>query len=81
MAGPNRASRRTGPWDAGTVNNIKTFIHSILEGKPVNNTAAGAVSTLTAVLGREAARAERVITWDEILKSEKRLQANLKLRY
>jgi hypothetical protein len=67
--------------DQGTANNIKTFIRAIREGKPVNNADSAVESTLTAILGREAALAERVITWDELLKSKTRYQVNLKLRY
>jgi predicted dehydrogenase len=67
--------------DQGTANNIKTFIRSIREGKPVNNAGPAVESTLSAILGREAAYAERVITWDELMKSTARYEVKLKLRY
>jgi predicted dehydrogenase len=65
----------------GTANNIKAFIYAIRDGKPVNNTAVAAESTLSAILGREAALKETVITWAELLKSEERYEVKLKLRY
>jgi predicted dehydrogenase len=67
--------------DQGTANNIKTFIRSIREGKPVNNAASAVESTLSGILGRDAALSESVLTWDELLKSQKRYEVNLKLRW
>lgn len=67
--------------ERGTTNNIKMFIASLREGKPVNNAESAVESTLTAILGREAAYVERILTWEELLKSNKRLEASLKLRY
>ena len=65
----------------GTANNIKSFIYSIRDGKPVNNAPTAVESTLSAMLGREAALREAVITWDELMKSEERYEVKLKLRY
>jgi myo-inositol 2-dehydrogenase / D-chiro-inositol 1-dehydrogenase len=65
----------------GTANNIKTFIRSIRDSKPVNNAPIAVESTLSAILGREAALKEAIITWDELLKSEARKEVKLKLRY
>ena len=67
--------------DQGTANNIKTFIRSIREGKPVNNAPAAVESTLSGILGRDAALSESVVTWDELLRSQKRYEVNLKLRW
>lgn len=67
--------------DQGTANNIKTFIGSIRESKPVNNAETAVESTLSAILGREAALQERILTWDELLKSNTRYEVTLKLRY
>jgi len=38
-------------------------------------------SNLTAILGRMAAYQQRLITWDEMMKSTDRMEANLKLRW
>jgi predicted dehydrogenase len=65
----------------GAINNVKAFIESIRAGKPVNNAEVAVESNLTAILGRNAAYRERVITWDELMKDEHRLEADLKLRW
>lgn len=46
------------------------LIASIRNGKPLNETEHVAESTLTAILGREAAYTGKAITWEEIAKSE-----------
>jgi myo-inositol 2-dehydrogenase / D-chiro-inositol 1-dehydrogenase len=50
-------------------NKEKVFINSIETGNHLNETASGAASTLTAILGREAAAAGREMSWDEMLAS------------
>ncbi len=65
----------------GAINNVKAFIESIRAGKPVNNAEVAVESNLTAILGRTAAYQQRLITWDELMKSEQRLEADLKLRW
>jgi myo-inositol 2-dehydrogenase / D-chiro-inositol 1-dehydrogenase len=65
----------------GTTNNIKTFVRSIRESKPVNNAPTAVESTLTGILGREAALTESILAWDDLLKSTKRYQVDLKLAY
>ena len=67
--------------DQGTANNIKTFIRSISESKPVNNAPLAVESTLSAMLGREAAIKESVVTWYELLQSQERYEVKLKLRW
>ncbi len=47
----------------------KDLIASIREGKPLNEAQQIAESTLTAIMGREAAYTGQVIKWDEFLKS------------
>lgn len=44
------------------------FIDSIVSGKFVNETEQGATSTLSAILGRQAAYTGRPWTWDELMK-------------
>jgi hypothetical protein len=65
----------------GCVNNIKAFIASIREGQPINNADQSVESNLTAILGRMAAYQQRVITWEEMMKSKERLHADLKLKW
>ena len=49
------------------------LIASILAGDPINEARAVAESTLTGILGREAAYSGQAITWDQALKSRTRL--------
>jgi predicted dehydrogenase len=65
----------------GAINNVKAFIAAVREGKPVNNTEASVESNLTAILGRMAAYQQRVITWDEMMRSRERLTLDLKLKW
>jgi len=65
----------------GAINNVKAFIDSIRAGKPVNNVEESVESNLTAILGRMAAYQNREVTWDEMMKSNERLEASLKLRW
>ncbi len=65
----------------GAVDNVKAFIESIRGGKPVNNAETAVESNLTAILGRTAAYQHRLVSWDEMMKSEERWEANLKLRW
>jgi hypothetical protein len=68
-------------FDSGAINNVKAFIESIRTGNLLNNAATAVESTLTAILGRTAAYQNRVVTWDELMQSEERLEAKLKLRW
>ncbi|MEN6608052.1 MAG: Gfo/Idh/MocA family oxidoreductase [Bryobacteraceae bacterium] len=63
----------------GTITNVKTFAESIRSGQLVNNAAASVTSNLTAILGRTAAYRERLVTWDEMMRENEKLKANLKL--
>ncbi len=65
----------------GAINNVKAFIESIRAGQPINNAEQAVESTLTAILGRTAAYRGGVVTWDEMMRSEERFEANLKLRW
>ena len=64
---------------AGTIANVKDFVESIRAGKHLNNAQASVDSNLTAVLGRMAAYGEREVTWDEMLRTDERLDAKLTL--
>ena len=48
----------------------KDFIESLRAGKPLNESMNVAQSTMTAVLGREAAYTGKVITWDDMMASD-----------
>ncbi len=61
----------------GTIDNIKTFVESVRAGNHVNNAAEASESTLTAVLGRMAAYGQRVVTWDEMMRSNEKLNYGL----
>ncbi len=57
----------------------KAYVHSILSGDFHNQARQGADSALSAMLGREAAYAGKVMTWDELLSSGKSWDAGLDL--
>ncbi len=46
------------------------LIESIRKGEPMNQADIGAYSSLTAIMGREAAYTGKDITWDEMLNSD-----------
>jgi len=65
----------------GAINNVKAFIASIQSGKPLNNAETAVESNLTAILGRTAAYRNGTVTWDELMQSNEKFEANLKLRW
>jgi myo-inositol 2-dehydrogenase / D-chiro-inositol 1-dehydrogenase len=52
-----------------TIDSVAAFVQRIGDGKPENTGVRGAESTLTAILGRMAMDARRLVTWDEMMKS------------
>jgi hypothetical protein len=46
------------------------LVYAIRTGNYVNHAEETAISTLTAIMGRTAAYTGRLITWDEIFKSD-----------
>ncbi len=66
-------------FTGGTITNIKDFTESIHTGKYLNNAKQSADSNLTTILGRMAAHENRTVTWDEMIKANKRMVVNLKL--
>jgi predicted dehydrogenase len=46
------------------------LIESIRAKKPINEAEQVAISTLTAIMGRETAYTGKVVTWDEMMKSD-----------
>ena len=66
-------------WDIGVDNNCKDFVAALRSGKYMNCADYAADSAMTCVLGRQAGYEERVVTWDEILKKNEKLELNIKL--
>lgn len=60
-------------------NKHKTFINSIETGNFLNEAARGAESTLTAIMGRNAAEAQEMVNWDRILYSNEKIDPGLNL--
>lgn len=65
----------------GAINNVKAFVQSIRDGKPLNNAGQAVESNLTAILGRTAAYKQGEVTWDEMMKSNEKFEVPLKLRW
>ena len=63
----------------GAIRNIATFHKSITSGNFENPTVETSVrSNLITILGRTAAYENRKVTWNEIINSKERLEADLK---
>ena len=60
-------------------NKEKAFITSIESGNHLNHIQPGVESTLTAILGRNAARAGKKTSWDEIIQANERIDPKLNL--
>jgi len=74
-----RGGSSPGIYQDGAVANIKTFYDSVTGGKFDNPTVETSVrSNLITILGRTAAYGNRIVTWDEMLKTKEKLDANLK---
>ncbi len=69
-----------GALDDADAQRQKHFIESIASGRYVNEAARGAESTLSAILGRQAAYTGRPWTWDELLRLEETWDAGIDLR-
>jgi myo-inositol 2-dehydrogenase / D-chiro-inositol 1-dehydrogenase len=66
-------------YEQGAVSNIAAFHAAIQRADYSNATVAESVrSNLVTILGRTAAYQGRVVTWDELLRSNERLVADLK---
>lgn len=61
-------------------NKHKSFIQSIETGKHLNETQRGAESTLTAILGRNAAESKDTLYWDELVYSNESIDTGLNLK-
>ena len=66
-------------YQQGAVRNVAEFYDSIQQGDYSNATVGESVrSNLVTILGRTAAYTGRLVTWDEVLRSNERLVADLK---
>ena len=65
--------------DDADTNKVKAFISSIETGNYINQLRSGCNSTLTAILGREAAIRQEFVTWDEIDSSSGKIDPRLNL--
>ncbi len=62
----------------GALNNIEDFHRAITQGDYTNATVAPSVrSNLTSVLGREAAYSGKVLTWNEMMRANVKLEPDL----
>jgi predicted dehydrogenase len=81
MTGKNPwvGSEKDDTFRGGAVQNIKDFVASIQNSKPINNGEVSVNSNLTGILGRMAAAREAVVTWDEMMRTTARYDGNNKL--
>jgi predicted dehydrogenase len=63
-----------------TPNKVKSFIQSIETGNLLNEARSGAMSTLSAILGRMSATAKEKIMWDEMFYSGQKYDPNMNLK-
>ena len=74
-----RGGKTTEIYQQGAVDNIAAFYKNVSEGHFDNATVAPSVrSNLVTILGRTAAYEGRKVTWDEIVNSKEKLDANLR---
>ena len=76
-----KGAEKDDTFKGGAVENIKTFVASIRDHKPFNNAETAVESNLTAILGRTAAYKHGTVTWDELMASNERLEAEVSLRW
>ncbi len=73
-----RGGNSTGIYKDGPITNIKTFHESIMAKNVGNPTLEPSVmSNLIAILARTAAYGNCTVTWDELMRSQERLDARL----
>ncbi len=66
-------------YRSGAENNVRDFYKFVTEGHYANETVAPSVrSNLTCVLGRNAAYQQGMLTWDDMIKANERLEPDLK---
>ena len=76
--GGYRGGEVTGLYNNGIKRNLETFHQSIVNGIYDNPTAEPSVNaTLACILGREAAKRDTELSWDELIKENKRVEVDL----
>lgn len=66
----------------GAIQNVKDFIASIRDSRPIYNYEVSVESNLTGILGRTAAYRQAEVTWDEMMKANEKWEApRLKLKW
>ena len=63
-----------------TPNKVKSFIQSIETGNLLNEARSGAMSTLSAILGRMSATSKEKTLWDEMFYSGQKYDLNMNLK-
>ena len=74
-------SEKDDTFKGGAIANVKAFVQSIRTGNLLNNTETAVESTLTAILGRTAAYRNGTVTWEEMMSSNEKFEAELKLKW
>lgn len=81
---PTEQQRATGAFTSAlhdsTSNKVKNFIASIESGNLINEAKSGAISTLSAILGRTSAINREATTWDEMYFSGQKFNPRLNLK-
>jgi myo-inositol 2-dehydrogenase/D-chiro-inositol 1-dehydrogenase len=74
---PYRGGLTSNIYAEGMNRNVETFYQNIVKGDYTNPTVKTSVdSTLTCVLGREAARNNTQVTWDELLRNNHKIETD-----
>src|SRR5262249_257493 len=74
-----RGGKSPGIYEAGAKANIATFYTNIIKENFENATVAPSVqSNLVTILGRTAAYRGTLVTWDDLLSANERIEADLK---
>ncbi|MBI5283139.1 MAG: Gfo/Idh/MocA family oxidoreductase [Candidatus Solibacter usitatus] len=68
-------------FKGGAVENVKKFIAAIRDNKPIYNFETSVESNLTGILGRTAAYRNAEVSWDDMMKSNEKWTADLKLKW
>ncbi len=63
----------------GAIANVKSFVESIRSGRLLNNAEGASESTMTSILGRMAAYRESIVSWEQMLQDDEKLDAALSL--
>ena len=75
---PYEGGKSPGLYKDGAVRNIATFYDNVTESRFSNPTTAPSVrSNLTTILGRTAAYKRAEVTWEQLMKSEEKLDPQL----